>query len=74
MNAYTFLLCDGTVGKIISANEPFVGRELTVTVHDEKGCPVKATGIVREILEKRPPWQLSPLATRSQSCLKADMP
>jgi len=57
MTTYTVLLSDGTVGKITSANPPYTGYEMTVTLRDENGNPLEVTGVVEEILEKKAPWE-----------------
>ena len=57
MNKYTVLLSDGTVGWVVSANPPIVGRELTVTLVDENGNHIPITGTVEDILEEKAPWQ-----------------
>jgi len=41
------LLKDGTVGEVEAAE---VGEIVTVSLHDENGMPIKATGEVVEIL------------------------
>ena len=41
------LLNDGTVGEVETAE---VGEIVTVSLHDENGMPIKATGEVVEIL------------------------
>ena len=41
------LLKDGTVGEVETAE---VGEIVTVSLHDENGMPIKATGEVVEIL------------------------
>ena len=44
----TVLLDDGTLGKVESAD---IGDIVTVTLQDENGGPIEATGKVEEILE-----------------------
>jgi len=51
MNTYLIKLQDGTVGKVISANSPVVGHEMTITSHDDFGQPILVTGIVEDVLE-----------------------
>ena len=43
------VLDDGTVGKVDSAD---IGDIVTVTLQDENGMPIEATGKVEEILEE----------------------
>lgn len=44
----TILLEDGTVGK--TDEDVNVGDTVTVSLHDENGMPIEATGVVKDIL------------------------
>lgn len=57
MNTYTVLLRNGTIGHVVSANAPFIGYEMTVTLRDENGNHIPVTGIVEKILEEKASWQ-----------------
>jgi len=61
VKTYTVLLRDGTVGYVTSANAPHLGYAMTVTIQDEAGNFVKATGIIEKILKEQAPWR-SPLS------------
>jgi hypothetical protein len=56
MVTYTVRLHDGTIGRVTSANTPLIGYEMTVSVEDNSGEQSTATGVVVEILEKKPRW------------------
>ena len=53
MNTYTVLLDDGTIGQVTSANAPRIGYEMTVSLSDKNGAPMKATGVIKKILEEK---------------------
>jgi uncharacterized protein YwbE len=56
MVTFTVRLHDGTIGRVTSANTPLVGYAMTVTVEDDSREQSTATGVVTEILEKKPRW------------------
>jgi len=56
MVTYTVKLQDGTIGRVVSANAPQLGYEMTLAVEDESGKQTTATGVVDEILETKAPW------------------
>lgn len=64
MTTYTVALADDTVGTI-TAEAVSVGDTVTVTLHDENGMPIQATGEVVEILEEdwMPPTTIQTRAT-----------
>jgi len=48
---YTVRLADDTVGEYECMNDKFIGKKITVKLHDENGNPIEKTGKAEEILD-----------------------
>jgi len=48
---YKVRLADDTVGEYECMNDKFIGKKITVKLHDENGNPIEKTGKAEEILD-----------------------